>query len=90
MKLTPGAIVGHNGSGQQEPRPQLSRSRHGVQRGSGCMFQSDRAERCRLKAEECRELAKRARDPETRAQLLALVEQWLALAKDIEKAETRH
>ena len=44
-----------------------------VQRGSGCMFESDRAERCRLKAEECRELAKRARDPETRDQLLALV-----------------
>jgi len=54
------------------------------------MSEHDRAERCRLKAEECRELAKRARDPETRAQLLVLVEQWLALAKEIDKASTRH
>ncbi len=54
------------------------------------MSEFDGAERCRLKADECRELAKRARDPETRAQLLVLVEQWLALAKEIDKAATRH
>jgi hypothetical protein len=54
------------------------------------MSDLNRAERCRLKAEECRELAKRARDPKVRAQLLVLVEQWLALAKEIEKASTRH
>jgi hypothetical protein len=54
------------------------------------MSEYDRVERCRLKADECRQMAKRARDPETRAQLLVLVEQWLALAKEIEKATTRH
>lgn len=53
------------------------------------MSEHDRAERCRRKAEECRELAKRARDPETRAQLLVLVEQRLALAKEIEKERKR-
>ena len=35
-------------------------------------------------------MATRARDPETTAQLLILVEQWLALAKEIDKASTRH
>ena len=54
------------------------------------MSEHDRAERCRLKADECRQMAKRARDPETKAQLLVMVEQWLALAKEIEKASTRH
>jgi hypothetical protein len=32
-------------------------------------------------------MANRACDPETSAQLLALVDQWLALAKDIDRAE---
>jgi hypothetical protein len=54
------------------------------------MSDPNRAERCRLKAGECRELAKRARDPEIRAQLLVLAEQWVALAKEIEKDSTRH
>jgi hypothetical protein len=53
------------------------------------MSDSNRAERCRLKVDECRELARRARDPDIRAQLLALADQWLALAKEIEKDRTR-
>ena len=37
------------------------------------------------KAEECRLMAKRARDPKTKADLLDLARQWLALA-----AEAKH
>ena len=46
---------------------------------------SSMAERCRLKAEECRLMAERARDPKTKADLLDLTRQWLALA-----AEAKH
>jgi hypothetical protein len=46
---------------------------------------SSRAERCLLKAEECRLMAERARDPKTKAALLDLARQWLALA-----AEAKH
>ena len=38
-----------------------------------------------LKAEECRLMAERARDPKTKADLLELARQWLALA-----AEAKH
>ena len=38
-----------------------------------------------LKAEECRLMAERARDPKTKADLLDLTRQWLALA-----AEAKH
>jgi hypothetical protein len=52
---------------------------------SSCMGANSKAERCRLKAGECRLMAERARDPKTKADLLDLARQWLALA-----AEAKH
>ena len=78
--------MGPNQRAQEKERAaSLRGTEYGLSESSCMGANSSRAERCRLKAEECRLMAERARDPKTKADLLELARQWLALA-----AEAKH
>jgi hypothetical protein len=58
---------------------------------SGIGLQHERQQhsrKVRQKAYKCHQMARRAHNANIRPQLLALDDQWLALAKEIEKAST--
>jgi hypothetical protein len=79
-------LMGPNRRAQERERAaRLRGTEYGLSESSCMGANSSRAERCRLKAEECRLMAERARDPKTKADLLDLARQWLALA-----AEAKH